>query len=147
MAIEEEDLEALEKKEPVKEKPLSEEEAEKEAYPEKEEPIPEVPEEETEPEEPEPIPAGGMDLKRASEAAKKKLAEALEKPANATVSVERQGENWVAMVEILDEEYLPGQNMRSMSDIIGLYEVTLDNNGELLKFTRKNSYKRGEMQK
>lgn len=158
MAIEEEDLEAIEgkkKKEPVKEETISEEPKEEQPAPEveteetPEEPVTEEPAQDEAPAEekaePEPIPVGGMDLKKASEVAKKKLAEALGKPANATTSIERQGENWVAIVEILDEEYLPEQNLRSMNDILGVYEVTLSNDGELLKFERKSSYKRGEV--
>jgi hypothetical protein len=86
-----------------------------------------------------------IDIKTASELARTKLADVLGKTANATISIERQGEDWAAFVEIVDEEYLPGQNMRSMSDIIGVYEVTLSSTGELLKFVRKRSNKRGDM--
>jgi hypothetical protein len=86
-----------------------------------------------------------LDLKGASELAKKKLSEALGKPANATISIEDEGEFWLAVVEIVEEEYLPGQNLKSMNDLLGVYEVKLGKTGNLLKWTRKNSYKRAEV--
>jgi hypothetical protein len=85
------------------------------------------------------------DLKQASELAKKKLSEALDKPANATISIENAGNHWLAMVEVVEEEYLPGQNLKSMNDLLGVYEVHLSLAGKLLKWTRKNSYKRAEI--
>jgi hypothetical protein len=86
-----------------------------------------------------------FDIKQASELAKRKLSEALNKPANATISIENAGDYWLAAVEIIEEEYLPGQNLKSMNDLIGVYEVHLSHQGELLKWTRKNSYKRAEI--
>jgi hypothetical protein len=96
-------------------------------------------------EKPEPLITGEMNLKQASELAKKKLSEALNKPANATISIENEGDHWFAMVEIVEEEYLPGQNLKSMNDLLGVYEINLSNQGELLKWTRKKSYKRAEI--
>jgi hypothetical protein len=96
-------------------------------------------------EESESISAEEMDLKRASELAKKKLSEALDKRANATISIEHQGDHWLATVEVVEEEYLPGQNLKSMNDILGVYEVKLSDTGKLLKWTRKTSYKRAEI--
>jgi hypothetical protein len=88
---------------------------------------------------------GDLDLKQASELAKQKLSEALNKPANATISIEDQGDHWLAVVEIVEEEYLPGQNLKSMNDLLGVYEIKLSHNGKLLKWTRKKSYKRAEI--
>jgi hypothetical protein len=83
------------------------------------------------------------DVRRASEFAKRKLSEALDKKANATVSISRDGNDWTAMVEVIEEEYLPGKNVRSMNDIIGVYEVKLSSNGNLQSWLRKSSRKRG----
>lgn len=88
-----------------------------------------------------------MDLKQASEQAKEKLAEALNKKANATISISREGEGWLATVEIIDEEYLPGKNLESMNDILGIYEVKLSANGELSGWSKKSSRKRGDLSK
>jgi hypothetical protein len=143
------------------EKLLSEEEAEKEAYPDvsKHEIIDEDQDkasyEETESKQMDQDiddnlseefgPENSSDLKQASELAKKKLSEALDKPANATISIENTGNHWSAMVEVVEEEYLPGQNLKSMNDLLGVYEVHLSLDGKLLKWTRKNSYKRAEI--
>lgn len=86
----------------------------------------------------------GMDIKQASETAKKKLAEALNKKADNTISISREGDKWGVVVEIVDEEYLPGKNLKSMSDIIGVYEVKLNDKGGLLSWTKKSSHKRGQ---
>jgi hypothetical protein len=86
-----------------------------------------------------------LNLKEASELAKKKLSEALNKPANATISIEDSGEYWLAVVEIVEEEYLPGQNLKSMNDLLGVYEIKLSHQGKLLKWSRKGSYKRAEI--
>lgn len=145
----------------------SEEEAEKEAYKEKEarekdggetptgivdedlDQTPSSPSEEQREEvveEPEPIPAGGMNLKQASKKAMQELSDALGKTAEATTSISREGENWKAVVEVVDEVYLPDQKgVRSMNDMVGVYEVSLSAQGELLKWTRVSSRKRGEI--
>jgi hypothetical protein len=91
-----------------------------------------------------PVPEESTGLKRISELAKQSLGDALGKKANTTVSLTREGEHWRASVEVVEEEYLPGMNLRSMNDIIALYEVTLDGAGELLEWTKKSSYKRGK---
>lgn len=85
----------------------------------------------------------GVSIKEASEIAKKKLAEALNKQADNTVSISREGDNWSAVVEIVDEEYLPGKNLKSMNDIIGVYEVKLSDKGALLSWNKKSVHKRG----
>jgi hypothetical protein len=163
MVIIEEDLKDIEKEESDKDETLSEEEEKKEAYGEfskkKEideesdtkstEEVEENVEEELSKEKvtSDSTTDEEMDIKKASKVVKNKLAEALDKPANATISIEHRGENWVAMVEILEEEYLSGQNVRSMNDIIAVYEVSLSNTGELMKWERKSAYKRGEIKK
>jgi hypothetical protein len=88
---------------------------------------------------------GRMDIKEASEVAMEELAEATGKKAESTVSISKEGENWQATIEIIDEEYLPGQNLKSMSDIIGVYEVTLESSGKLINWTKKNSRRRGNV--
>jgi hypothetical protein len=86
-----------------------------------------------------------LDIKQASKTAKEKLADALDKRANAVVSISREGENWTAVIEVIDEEYLPGKNLDSMSDIIGVYDVKLSSKGELLNWNKRSSRKRGNV--
>lgn len=89
-------------------------------------------------------PARSMDTKQASEAAKKKLAEALNKKANNTVAISKEGNEWIASVEIIEEQYLPGMNIESMNDTLAVYEVKLSSTGELISWNKKSSHKRGE---
>ncbi len=84
-----------------------------------------------------------MDVKQASETAKKKLAEALNKKPNATVSISKEADYWNAVVEIVEEEYLPGKDLQSMNDIIGVYESKLNAKGDLISWTKKSSHRRG----
>jgi hypothetical protein len=91
------------------------------------------------------VSVGELDLKQASELAKQKLSQALNKAANATISIEDTGDSWLATVEIIEEEYLPGQQLKSMNDLLGVYEIQLGHNGKLLKWKRKGSYKRSEI--
>jgi hypothetical protein len=83
-----------------------------------------------------------MEIKEASETAKKKLGETLNKTPNATISITKEADYWNAVVEVVEEEYLPGKNLRSMSDIIGIYEVKLSDKGELISWTKKSTHKR-----
>jgi hypothetical protein len=84
-----------------------------------------------------------LDIKTASDYAKKKLGEALQKKPHATISISQEGNEWHAIVEVVEEEYLPGMNLRSMNDIIGVYEIILDSQGRLTKWEKKTSHKRG----
>ena len=84
-----------------------------------------------------------MDIKEVSETAKKKLAEVLNKKANSTASISKEGDFWNAIIEMVDEEYLPGKNIDSMNDIIGVYDVKLNSKGELESYNKKSSHKRG----
>jgi hypothetical protein len=85
------------------------------------------------------------DIGSASEIAKQKLAKAMNKTADSTISISKEDDIWNAVVEIVDEEYLPGMKVKSMSDIIGVYEVKLSNDGNLLSWTKKSSHKRGQI--
>lgn len=85
-----------------------------------------------------------MNIKEASETAKKKLADVLNKKANSTTSISKEGEEWLATVEIIEEEFLPGKNLQSMNDLIGVYEVKLDSKGEIINYNKKSAHKRGQ---
>jgi hypothetical protein len=85
-----------------------------------------------------------LDIKKASEIIKTKLGEALDKKANATISIRKEGNEWKADVEVVEEEYLPGQNLRSMNDLLGLYDVSMDDKGNLTGWVKKKMYKRSQ---
>jgi hypothetical protein len=90
------------------------------------------------------VPSGSLSIKDAAETIKKGLGEALDKQANATISIHKEGDNWTADVEVVEEEYLPGQNLRSMNDLLGLYEVHMDDKGNLTSWVKKKMYKRSQ---
>lgn len=87
------------------------------------------------------------EAKEISEIAKKKLSEVLNKKAENTISISKEGESWKAQIEVVEEEYLPGQNLKSMSDIIAIYEVKISNTGKLLSWNKKTFRKRGDIDK
>jgi hypothetical protein len=89
-------------------------------------------------------PESTSSLKYISEQIKKLLGDALHKKPNATVAIVKEGEQWRADVEVVEEEYLPGQNLKSMNDLLGLYDVTMDKNGQLIQWTKKKMYKRSQ---
>jgi hypothetical protein len=84
-----------------------------------------------------------MDINEASKTVKEKLGSALNKKPNSTISISKEGTEWNATVEVVEEEYLPGKNLQSMNDIIGVYEVKLDDGGDLTSWVKKGVHKRG----
>jgi hypothetical protein len=92
----------------------------------------------------ETAPSGNMNLKEASEMIKKKLSDALGRKPESTISISKEGDVWVAEVGMIDEEYLPGKDLSSMNDIIGIYSVKMDSNGELINWSKKRSHQRGQ---
>jgi len=80
-----------------------------------------------------------------SELARKNLSNALNKKAESVISISKQEGGWVSEIEVIDEEYLPEIELKSMNDIIGTYEVQLDDKGELVSWNKKSSRKRGEI--
>jgi len=60
-------------------------------------------------------------------------------PVNAVIGLAKREEGWVVSLEALERKAIP-----DTMDILGLYEVRLDNDGNLLGFERKRLRKRGE---
>ena len=55
------------------------------------------------------------------------------------VSMEPSDEGWVVGVEIVEDRRIP-----SSTDVLALYEIELDGEGELLSYARKRRYARGK---
>ena len=51
----------------------------------------------------------------------------------------RRDEGWIVSIEALERKAIP-----DTMDVLGLYEISLDNEGNLLGFERKKLRKRGE---
>lgn len=60
-------------------------------------------------------------------------------PLAGVVGLSKTEEGWVVLLEALERRAIP-----DTMDILGLYEVRLDNEGNLLSFERKRLRKRGE---
>jgi Gas vesicle synthesis protein GvpO len=55
------------------------------------------------------------------------------------VSLEPAEDGWIVGVEVVEDRRIP-----SSTDVLALYEVELDVNGELLAYARKRRYPRGK---
>ena len=60
-------------------------------------------------------------------------------PVDGVVGLSKTDEGWVVSLEALERRAIP-----DTMDVLGLYEVRLDNEGNLLGFDRKKLRKRGE---
>ena len=60
-------------------------------------------------------------------------------PANGITSFSRTEEGWLISLEALEKKSIP-----DTMDVLGLYEIHLDANGNLTGFDRKGLRKRGE---
>lgn len=62
-------------------------------------------------------------------------------PVNAVIGLSKTEEGWAVSLETLERKAIP-----DTMDVLGLYEVRLDGEGNLLDFQRKKLRKRGETQ-
>ena len=60
-------------------------------------------------------------------------------PVDGVIGLSKTDEGWVVSLEALERRAIP-----DTMDVLGLYEVRLDNEGNLLSFDRKKLRKRGE---
>jgi len=81
-----------------------------------------------------------LNARDAAEAAKEYLAEMNGQDPVAMTSVELTDQDgWVVEFEVIEDRRIP-----SSSDVLALYEVELDADGELLGFRRTRRYLRGQ---
>jgi hypothetical protein len=71
--------------------------------------------------------------------ARQYITEMTERPAVQTTSVSPTEDGWLIEVEVIEDRRIP-----SSSDILALYEVELDIDGELLSYRRIRRYLRGQ---
>ena len=77
--------------------------------------------------------------REAAELARQYLAEMTERAPERTTSVSPTDDGWLVEVEMIEDRRIP-----SSSDIVALYEVELDLDGELLAYRRVRRYLRGQ---
>lgn len=74
----------------------------------------------------------------AASAALRDIEVLLGKESESATSVLPTGEGWTVEVEVIDHRHLPPS-----ADMLALYEVMLDLNGEMLSYRRTRRYRRG----
>jgi hypothetical protein len=77
--------------------------------------------------------------REATELARQYLAEMTDRTPVQTTSVSPTDDGWLVEVEMIEDRRIP-----SSSDIVALYEVELDLDGELLAYRRVRRYLRGQ---
>ena len=83
-----------------------------------------------------------MDIKDITENAKRKLVELTGFASPSAIGVNREGETWRIMIEIT-EKPSPASNL----EVLGIYEVRLDADGNFLGYERKKMRKRGDIKR
>jgi hypothetical protein len=63
------------------------------------------------------------------------------KPADGVTGLSKTEEGWTILMEVLERKAIP-----DTLDLLGLYELRVDNEGHLLSLDRKKLRKRGETQ-
>lgn len=81
-----------------------------------------------------------MNLCEVAEKAKKELSGVTGLPTNTVISIsEDDSGGWKAEVEMIERRSIPDS-----ADLLGIYEVSLDEKGKLLAFRRKRTRKRAD---
>jgi len=83
-----------------------------------------------------------MDIKGIVENAKKSLVELTGFTSPSAIGVSKEGETWQVIIEITEKP-----SAASNLEMLGIYEVHLDVNGNLLEYMRKEMRKRGDIQR
>ena len=81
---------------------------------------------------------GAMTAVSAAQSAIRQIADITGKRPEGVTSVGPTDSGWLVGVEVLEDRHVP-----SSSDILGLYEVELDAEGELESYRRTRRYSRG----
>lgn len=81
-----------------------------------------------------------IDARRAAEHAMEYLADMTGQEPEVVISVQPEEDRWLVEVELLELARIP-----NATDILGLYEVELNNNGEPRSFRRTRRYHRGQV--
>jgi hypothetical protein len=72
-------------------------------------------------------------------AAAEQAQELIGRPVEAVTGMEKNGREWTVTLEVVELERIP-----NTTDVLGKYEVTLDNDGELTSARRTRRYHRAE---
>lgn len=80
----------------------------------------------------------GMSAAEAAKAGLRQIAELTGKRPEGVTGVDRADDGWIVGVEVVEDRRIP-----SSTDILAIYEVELDQRGELASYRRVRRYSRG----
>lgn len=84
--------------------------------------------------------SGGLSAKEAIQRVRRELPELLGHPVESVLGVERdEDKQWQVTVQVLELARVPNS-----TDVLGAYQVTLDQDGELAGYQRRRRYTRGQ---
>ncbi|MCC4769481.1 gas vesicle protein [Methanosarcina sp. DH2] len=79
-------------------------------------------------------------VKEVGDKALRQIEYLLKKKGQGVVGISREGENWTVQLEVLERRAVP-----DTQDILGLYEMKLDTNLNILEYRRVGLRHRGDM--
>lgn len=80
-----------------------------------------------------------MSVSNIANQAKKQLSELTKLEPSTVSGMTKEGEEWLVTLEMVEKKSIPDS-----MDVLGVYEVRLNNDGELLNFNRISLRKRGD---
>ncbi len=84
-------------------------------------------------------PGSGPSTREIAERAVEQVHDLIGRPVESITGVKRDGDEWLVTLEVLELERVP-----TTTDMLGKYEVTLDEDGELIGTERTRRYPRAE---
>jgi hypothetical protein len=81
---------------------------------------------------------GAMTAADAAQAALEQIAQLVPKEAEGVIAVEPDGDTWVVGVEVVEDRRIP-----SSTDLLAIYEASVDADGTLVSYHRTKRYSRG----
>jgi hypothetical protein len=81
----------------------------------------------------------GPSTREVAEGAVEQVHDLIGRPVESITGVERDDDEWIVMLEVLELERVP-----ATTDVLGMYEVRLDKDGELIGTQRTRRYPRAE---
>jgi hypothetical protein len=103
------------------------------------EPVSDTGERERERDEPEPRPVAAGDARRIVDDARRQLRDLRGSDAESVSSIRRTRDGWCVGLEVVEVRRIP-----ESTDVLATYEVTLDDDGNLITFERAARYYRSE---
>ena len=86
-----------------------------------------------------PDAADPIGLAGAKDAVLSAAEELIDHPLDSVIRIERDGDGWRGLVEVVERSAIP-----DTQDILGRYEIVVDDGGTLVQYGLEERYRRGE---